>query len=661
MSKKKVSGSTMTLKDFHGGSIPSDLPLPSAPGVTVRNGDRSGYDRTSSWAAPMGRSDHWSRPHTSPMTRHYDDKTPFFPHTALIGRNFDEDERKPLDDGSAPPRTISDDSIRAMPARVQVKPEYVVGGSSLGRQVAPVSHVGTVNLYPARVTETVHVGVNSQGLGGKNKEHGTAGGGGYANVWAMRKEAASVVETEKPSWSRPNAVSSLANASALEKVSSGRWQSKVVHYQTNVDMVRSSEVENGTCASVNGYNIYNRVDEVDEKDYHDAMLARHAERGLGIDSSMQGVRNESLDYERSGVPKYSEVLPRSIAHRANGVQLAQNDDKLSGSELPHPMPSESTGRSKLNLPPKATPLERVEPSVTVNAQVNDPSRVETVYQVHDHANFLKPVSAGNESGKEVGQRPKLNLKPRSQPLEQLEGNTDRERIALFGGARPRELGQYFHICSLFILLTLPPLGGVFLYFHNLCALKSIIHCQLQQMVLKERGVDDAAINSYDVVDHSNRVEHNILRTEKLPDHSVQTRYGEKSDDALHDQRTGRKPERKDQRVDADRVQAQKNWRGDNRRNVKETDKQQPPERPKSPETWRKPVDQPKPSPGGGVGVRYGRATSAVELAQAFSRSVSDPKVNDRFSSGQRGLNSGRTQVPFSRLVGPTSRPQINGY
>lgn len=34
MSKKKAfSGSTMTLKDFHGGSIPTDLPLPSAPGV----------------------------------------------------------------------------------------------------------------------------------------------------------------------------------------------------------------------------------------------------------------------------------------------------------------------------------------------------------------------------------------------------------------------------------------------------------------------------------------------------------------------------------------------------------------------------------------------------------------------------------------------------
>jgi hypothetical protein len=34
MSKKKAfSGHTMSLKDFHGGSIPTNLPLPSAPGV----------------------------------------------------------------------------------------------------------------------------------------------------------------------------------------------------------------------------------------------------------------------------------------------------------------------------------------------------------------------------------------------------------------------------------------------------------------------------------------------------------------------------------------------------------------------------------------------------------------------------------------------------
>ncbi|KAF1861956.1 hypothetical protein Lal_00026451 [Lupinus albus] len=612
MSKKKVSGSTMTLKDFHGGSIPSDIPLPSAPGVTVRTSDRPGYDRPSSRGATMGRPDHWSRPHTSPATRRYDDKTPFFPHTAPIGRNFDEDERKPLGGGSAPRRTISDDSIHAMPSRFEVKPEYGVGGSSLGRQVAPVSHVWTVNSYSARLPETAYVGVNSQSLGGSNKEHGTAAGGGNTNVWAMRKEAASVIEPEQ-SWSRPNAVSKLAYASALEKVSSGRWQSKAVHYPTDADVVRSSEVESEPRASVNVYNAYNRVDAVGEESY-DPMLAGHAERGLGMDSSMQGGRNELLDYERS-VPKYSEVRPRSVSHHANGALLAQNDGKHSGPELQQPVHSEPTDRPKLKLLPKAKPLERTEPYVTENAQgyrqVNDSGHVETVYQAHGHANFVKPVSTGNESGKEVGQRPKLNLKPRSEPLEQLETNAERERNALFGGARPREL------------------------------------------VLKERGIDDVTMNSYDVVDHSSRVEHNILRADKLHDRSVQAFYGEKTD-AFLDQRTGRKPEMKDQRVDAERVHAQKNWRGDNRRNATS------PERPKSPETWRKPVDQPKPSPGG-VGVRYGRAASAVELAQAFSRSVSDPKVNDRFSSGQRDLNTGRTQVPFSRLVGPTSRPKINGY
>ncbi|XP_019424276.1 PREDICTED: uncharacterized protein LOC109333315 isoform X2 [Lupinus angustifolius] len=619
MSKKKLNGSTMTLKDFHGGSIPSDLPLPSAPGVTVRTADRSGYDRSSSWGAPMGRTDHWSRPHTSPAIRHYDERTPFFPHTPLIGRNFDEDERKPLDGGSAPRRTTRDDSIRAMPSRVDVKPMYGVGGSSLGRQLAPVSHVGTVNSYSARLTQAVHVGVNSQSVGGKssNMEHGNAGGGGHTNVWAMRKEAASSVEPEQSSWSRPNAVSKLENASALEKVSSGRWQSKAVHHQTDPEVVRSSEVENGPCASVNGYNAYNREDAVGEREYYDAMLARHAERDLGMDSLMRGGRSELLDYERYGIPKYSEVRPRSIAHHANGVQLAQNGGKLRGSELQHPVPSEPNERPKQKLLPKVKPLERKEPYVTENAQVNDSSHVEIVYQVQGHANLVKPVSNGNENGKEAGQRLKLNLKPRSQPLEQLEGNAERERNALFGGARPREL------------------------------------------VLKERGVDDAAINSYDVVDHSHRVGHNILRTEKPTDRSVQTRYGEKTDDVLHDQGTGRKPERKEQRVDAERVHAQRNWHGDNRRNVKETDRPQAIERPKSPETWRKPVNEPKSSPGG-AGVRYGRAASAVELAQAFSRSVSDPKVNDRVSD-QRGLNIGRMQVPFSRLVSPTSRPQINGY
>ncbi|KAG5023250.1 hypothetical protein AAZX31_07G172600 [Glycine max] len=628
MSKKKVSGNTMTLKDFHGGSIPSDLPLPSAPGVTVRTSDRSGFDRPSAWGMPMGRSDHWSRPHTSPATRHYDDKTPFLSNTAPIGRNFDEDERKPLDGGSVPRRTISDESIRGgPPPRVEVRPpEYGLGGSSLGRQVAPVSQtpVGAGNSYSARLTEAVHVGMNPLSLGG-SKEQGTAGdGGGYPNVWSMRKEVASAVEPEQPAWSSASAASKLAHASALEKVSSGRWQSKAVHYQTDAEVVRSPELENRP--RVNGVGAYSRMDAVGEKEYYDAMLARHTERGLGIDNQMQGGRNELLNYERSRVSRYSDVRPTSAPHHSGGVQLARNDGKIVGSDLQHRMPSEPTERHKLKLLPRAKPVESSEPAVMDYAQgnrhVNDSGHVETVYQAHGHANFVKPVSAGTDSGKDSGQRPKLNLKPRSQPIEQLDGNSERDRNVLFGGARPREL------------------------------------------VLKERGIDDVAINNYDVVEHSNRVENNISRVEKLPDHSTQTRYGEKTEDAHLDQKTGRKPERKEQRVDGERAHAQRrNWRGDTRRNGKESNRQPPAlERQPSPETWRKPAEQQPKSAPGAAGTRYGRAASAVELAQAFSKSVSDPKVNDKFS-GQRGLNTGnsRTQVPFSRLVGPTSRPQINGY
>ncbi|XP_028794422.1 uncharacterized protein LOC114750045 isoform X1 [Neltuma alba] len=617
MSKKKASGNTMTLKDFHGGSIPTDLPLPSAPGVTGRTSDRSVYDRPSSWGNPMVRSDHRSRPQTSPATMHYDDKTPFLTHAAQIGRNFDEDERKPLDGISAPRRTVSDDSVRAPPSRVEMKPESGVGRSSLSRQVAPVSQnsFGTVNSYSARLTEAIHVRGSSQHVGGGSQEQGT--GGVYPNVWAMRKEVASAVEPEHSAWSSPNAVSKLAHASAIDKVSSGRWQSKTVHHQTDVEVVKSSEVESASYGNVTSNNAYGRVDDLGEKVYNDVILARQAEKGLVIGDQMQGGRNELLDYERSGASKYSEGRPRGIAHHTDVVQ---QDGKLCGSEFQHSVPSEPTERPKLKLIPRSgtKPLDNPESPVydylQGSGRISDAGHVETVHQVHAHANLMKPVSTFNEVGKEVGQRPKLNLKPRSQPLDQLEGNVDRERNALFGGARPREL------------------------------------------VLKERGIDNVAIKDYDVAEHSNRVEYNIGRAENVPDRST---HVEKTQNTLHDQRAIKRPEKKEQRVEAERGNGQRrNWRGDNRRNMRETERQQVSERQPSPETWRKPVEESKSS--SDMGMRHNKAASAVELAQAFSRSISDPKADDRFSS-QRGLNGGRARIPFSRLVGPPARPQINGY
>ena len=42
-------------------------------------------------------------------------------------------------------------------------------------------------------------------------------------------------------------------------------------------------------------------------------------------------------------------------------------------------------------------------------------------------NYTKPGSAGSEAGRLAVERPKLNLKPRSQPLEEVEVIAERER------------------------------------------------------------------------------------------------------------------------------------------------------------------------------------------------------------------------------------------
>ncbi|RZR95451.1 hypothetical protein BHM03_00024322 [Ensete ventricosum] len=128
------------------------------------------------------------------------------------------------------------------------------------------------------------------------------------------------------------------------------------------------------------------------------------------------------------------------------------------------------------------------------------------------------------------------------------------------------------------------------------------------------------------------------------------------------QRTGKDLERRGYWPDSEEVDPHKgSWRNDNRKNTRGNEK--PLEQLRSDtHTWLKPVEQPKPDI---QAPRSGKAASALELAQAFSRSVSDAKLENHFTSERS--TPGQTQPPFSRLTntrelysGPAQR-QINGY
>lgn len=149
---------------------------------------------------------------------------------------------------------------------------------------------------------------------------------------------------------------------------------------------------------------------------------------------------------------------------------------------------------------------------------------------------------------------------------------------------------------------------------------------------------------------------------KLESATPTSRAAEKADTLHHDARSGKSLERKDYRANIDKAEVHRNsLKNDNWRNTKETEK--PREQPRQePETWRKPVEEPKPEV---PGQRFGKVASALELAQAFSRSVSDAKLDSRI--GNQRSQPGRTQVPFSRLTDARefysgqAKRQINGY
>lgn len=308
----------------------------------------------------MNRSDHRSRPHSSPATRHFDDKTPFLAPAAHIGRNFDEDERKPLGGVTPPRRTISDESIRVLPSRSELKPEY----ESSGRRFAPMSQFptpGAVNSYAGRVGDALHSGGS-----------GMAFSGAHPNVWQARKEVASGLnEHSHSAWDGPSAVSKLAHASALEKVSSGRWQSKQsLHYQADVVVAASSELD--MKVQPKGYgNSFDRVDGFYSREHRDASLPRHAERELSIDDGTEGHRQDLSEHDRVVVPKYHPVKERSSKVDASVVQHSDPNQMAGGrgSDLHHPVSSLVSERPKLKLLPRTKPLASSEPNTVDHTQV----------------------------------------------------------------------------------------------------------------------------------------------------------------------------------------------------------------------------------------------------------------------------------------------------
>ncbi|CAK7350857.1 unnamed protein product [Dovyalis caffra] len=442
MSKKKAfSGNTMSLKDFHGGSIPTDLHLPSAPGVIVRSNDWSGHDRPNSWGGRMTRPDHWVRPRSSQAIRHWDDKPPFLSGNVRIGSNFDEDERKPLDGFSAPRRTFSDESFRVAPSKVESVPEAALSGQVTGSYMA-ASIAGS---HAKRVHERAHVEVHSQNIGGN--------GGSYATAWTVRKELAmGINEPLWSTWSETSAMSKFAHASALEKVSSGRWQvNHPIHNQTNAEVVKHLETEKGKGSG-------------GRRENSDAVLARHTERGLAIEDRNPGHRKEFVDCDRDRAPLHSELKGRIPLIHVDRVQPLCSEAKIGG---PMVQP-EGSERPKMTLLLRTKLMENSELPVPHHKQENQlPSNPVhdhpvTCKELHPNVYAAKPTSVGVETENQMVERRKLNLKPRSQPLEQLDGNIERERNMLFGGARPREV------------------------------------------VLKERGINNAAMSNHDLGWHFDR-------------------------------------------------------------------------------------------------------------------------------------------------------------
>lgn len=330
-------------------------------GRTARPVDRSGFERQISWGNSVGRSDHRSRPASAGSNSNLDDKAPFLSHSPHIGRNFDEDERKPLDGASGPRRTVADENFRAQPIRmVDPKIDYPSGarvGISDSNPVYQSTGSSGGGSYAGRAVEVHNPKFNNQATSGSRSygsHYPTMGGnagqamtGSYPNAWGIRKETASIKEPALAAWSAPDAETKLAHASALEKVSSGRWNSNQnVHPSKDAAVfgIPGNEgVFDYNTISVNSKKNYNRL----ELDYQDG-LVMHVERSLVVADGIRGGGKEMPPtYERAKSAIRVDSYERSASVTTNG--------KPDGTEFQSVLPSEE--RPKLKLLPRSKPLE----------------------------------------------------------------------------------------------------------------------------------------------------------------------------------------------------------------------------------------------------------------------------------------------------------------
>ncbi|KAJ4729960.1 Eukaryotic translation initiation factor-like protein [Melia azedarach] len=599
MSKKKTL-STMSLKDFHGGSIPSDLALPSAPGVLARSdSDRS---MSTNWGNNLGRSDLRPRPKSSGAGRNIDEKPLVLSHSAPIGQNFDEEERKPLNSVFASRQTVSNESVRtSSPIHPHMKLANMSSVRISDRSVSSPSLVTSHS--PLRVNGGNHFAVSSQtpiNNNGKgvnlNIPIGNNGQGvnnSQPNAWGVRKEFVAVEETSKPSLlSGPDALSKISQASALEKVSSGMWQSKKP----------SQLLPHSLYSRDNSSNVFGNVDVFSERTDYNVVQGGQVERGpVAEDQTKGGGRELSKMY-------IDEV------HIGPGK---------GGSLLSQATSPEISEQVNSRLHQRSGPLETSENDIR---QSGITRKVESGNELDINTDSLKTVANVTEGGSQMVkrpvERPKLNLKPRSQPLNQSDGRLERERETLFGGGRPREL------------------------------------------VLKERGIDEIAISNLDIGNEPSRV--NNPKNEAASERSVpSTQHNQNAENLAYEKRIGKNLERKERPTGQGKDNQWRNRRIENRWGSADAEKQQQDRRPE-PDTWRKPVEEGKPTSDDSSGIHHGKIVSPLDLAKAFSKSVSDPMCEE--NSSQRGLPGHDNQMPFSRLTdthqlnsATTARHRINGY